>query len=156
MVTTGKGRHTLNDVLDRFGYTREGLADMPDGGGSSQPLTTPPRARSSSWNDLATHPLIGRWRIIDMNMWDRDYLDLVEPAFIAFTTSGSGEFAFGAVTASLDCWYSPHTIDFTWVGNDEGDEVSGAGSAELDDDGSLIGEIRFHYGDESTFKAHRW
>jgi hypothetical protein len=24
--------------------------------------------------------LIGRWRIVEADLWDRDYLDLVEPA----------------------------------------------------------------------------
>ena len=33
------------------------------------------------------------------------------------------------------------------------DEVSGSGWAELNDDGTLNGEISFHLGDESTFKA---
>jgi transposase-like protein len=32
----------------------------------------------------------------------------------------------------------------------------GDGDAELDEDGPLVGEIRFHGGDESAFKAHRW
>ena len=36
------------------------------------------------------------------------------------------------------------------------DPASGAGSAKLDQTGALTGEIRFHLGDESTFKAHRW
>lgn len=157
MAITGKGRYALNDVLERLNFAREDLANLPDSDGSGQPSTTPSTARESSqWNDLANHPLIGRWRIVEMDLWDRDYLDLVEPAYIAFDTRGSGDFAFGAVTASLDCWYSPHTIEFTWVGSDEMDEVSGSGSAELEGDGTLIGDIRFHSGDESEFKAHRW
>ena len=43
--------------------------------------------------------LIGRWRIIEADLWDGDYLDLVEPAFAAFS---DGEIAFGAMQASLD------------------------------------------------------
>ena len=27
--------------------------------------------------------LIGRWRIVKADIWDRDYLDLVEPAMMA-------------------------------------------------------------------------
>ena len=26
--------------------------------------------------------LIGTWRIIEADLWDRDYLDLVEPAYL--------------------------------------------------------------------------
>jgi len=36
------------------------------------------------------------------------------------------------------------------------DEASGDGFAELDAHGSLSGEIRFHNGDESGFKARPW
>ena len=36
------------------------------------------------------------------------------------------------------------------------DEVSGDGSAELDDDGSLEIEIRFHLGDEAILKSRKW
>ena len=39
--------------------------------------------------------LIGRWRIDEADIWDRDYLDLVEPAYMSFATNGTGEFAFG-------------------------------------------------------------
>jgi hypothetical protein len=40
--------------------------------------------------------------------------------------------------------------------HDEMDEASGDGWAELQADGSLTGEICFHNGDESTFKARPW
>jgi hypothetical protein len=30
MMTTGELRHTLDDVLERFGYSREELSRMPD------------------------------------------------------------------------------------------------------------------------------
>ena len=36
------------------------------------------------------------------------------------------------------------------------DEVCGDGDAELDESELLTGEIRFHGGDQSTFKARRW
>lgn len=100
--------------------------------------------------------LIGKWRITEADLWDRDYLDLVEPAHIMFEGCGHGEFAFGCVNGGLDCEYSRRIIFFTWQGFDEMDEVSGDGSAELDDDGSLEIEIRFHLGDEAVMKAQKW
>ncbi len=100
--------------------------------------------------------LFGKWRIVEANLWDRDYLDLVEPAHITFDGNGRGEFAFGAVNGGLDCEYSRRVIFFTWQGFDELDEVGGDGSAELNDDGSLDVEIRFHHGDEALMKARRW
>ncbi len=48
--------------------------------------------------------VIGRWRIVGSDTWDRDYLDLVEPAFI--DRRGRGELAFGVVNAALHLEYS--------------------------------------------------
>jgi hypothetical protein len=50
----------------------------------------------------ANCPLIGRWRIVEADLWDSDYLNLVEPAYITFGEGGTGEFAFGVVNATLD------------------------------------------------------
>ena len=57
--------------------------------------------------------------------------------------------------ASLDLEYSPSTVFFTWAGFDEMNEVSGSGSAELLDDGSLEIEFAYHLGDEAILKANR-
>jgi NAD-specific glutamate dehydrogenase len=37
----------------------------------------------------------GRWRISEMDVWDNDYLDLVEPAHIVFESENDGAFVFG-------------------------------------------------------------
>ena len=99
--------------------------------------------------------VIGKWRIIEADLWDRDYLDLVQPARMAFDGNGHGEFAFGCVNGGLEYEYSRRIIFFSWQGFDEMDEVRGDGSAELDDDGSLEIEFRFHLGDEAILKARR-
>jgi hypothetical protein len=104
---------------------------------------------------IRDHPLIGTWRIVEADLWDRDYLDLVEPASITIRADGHGEIAFGAMQASLDLEYSPSTVFFTWAGFDEMDEVSGSGSAELLDDGSIEIEFAYHLGDEAVLKARR-
>ena len=103
-----------------------------------------------------TCALIGTWRIVEADLWDREYLDLVEPACMAFEDQGHGTFACGAVQGSLDCEYSRRIIFFTWQGFDEMDEVRGDGSAELEDDGFLDIEPRFHSGDQATLKAQKW
>src|SRR3954463_11251148 len=102
------------------------------------------------------HPLLGKWRSVATALGGSDLPDLVEPAYIRFDAQGRGEFVFGAVQGSLHCRYGPAGVRFTWQGSDEMDPVSGAGDAELDEDGLLTGEIRFHDGDDSTFKARRW
>jgi hypothetical protein len=100
--------------------------------------------------------LKGKWRIVEMAMWDTAFLDMMEPAYILFEGKTGGEFAFGCVTGQLHCRQTANGVDFTWQGNDEMDEASGGGSAELQKDGSLTGEIRFHNGDDSTFIARPW
>ncbi len=99
--------------------------------------------------------LIGRWRIDEADIWDRDYLDLVEPAHMSFAADGRGEFAFGVVNATMDLEYGIRIVFFTWAGFDEGDEVHGSGSAELEDDGTIEIELNFHDGDDAILKAHR-
>ncbi len=50
----------------------------------------------------AKSALIGKWRIIEMGLWDNDYLDMVEPAYIQFKASQTYlKFAGHASGASL-------------------------------------------------------
>jgi hypothetical protein len=46
----------------------------------------------------------GRWRIVAMDLWDKDAIDLVEPGFITFNGE-EGEMRFIAVRAWLDVRY---------------------------------------------------
>ena len=101
------------------------------------------------------NPVVGRWRILEADLWDRDYLDLCGPATLVVKANGHGEIAFGAMQASLDIDYGPDEIGFTWAGFDETDEVSGVGSAELLDDGSLQIQFDYHLGDVAALKAVR-
>lgn len=103
-----------------------------------------------------THPLAGKWRIVEMELWDREFIDLLGPGHIAFDDEGGGAFRFGAVSGLLECSYAKASIHFTWEGNDEMDDASGDGYAELQDNGSLNGTIAFHQGDESDFIAEAW
>jgi len=99
--------------------------------------------------------LVGRWRIVEADLWDGDYLDLVEPAYITFDEKGRGEFAFGAANGTMELEYSRTIIFFEWMGFDEGDEICGTGSAELDDRGMLEIELAFDHGDDVILKARR-
>src|SRR5690606_23813916 len=102
-----------------------------------------------------TCPLIGQWRIIEADLWDRDFLDLVEPAMLVIQDDGQGTITFGAMQASLDLEYGRSIVFFTWAGSDEMDEVSGSGSAELLENGSLEIEFAYHLGDEAVLIAQR-
>lgn len=99
--------------------------------------------------------LIGRWWIVDADLWDRGHLDLVEPATITIGAYGHGEIAFGALEAGLDLGYSQSLVHFTWAGFDEIDEVSGNGHAELLDDGAIEVTFAYHNGDKAVLIAKR-
>lgn len=105
---------------------------------------------------IADNPLIGKWRIVEADLWDRDHLDLVEPAYIRFQSDGHGEIAMGALNAGLHCEYGARIIYFTWFGFEEMDEMTGTGSAELNDDGTVDIEFSYHFGDEAQLKARPW
>ena len=98
----------------------------------------------------------GKWRIVEMPDYEADYPDMMGPAYIFFDGKGGGEFAFGCVTGSLYGAANTKTVDFTWDGNDEMDDALGDGSAQLQPNGTLEGEIRFHRGDEIVFTARPW
>jgi hypothetical protein len=68
---------------------------------------------------------------------------------------GRGEFAFGVVNATVELEYAKRIVFFIWTGFDEGGEISGSGSAELDDNGTIEIEISFHKGDDAILKARR-
>jgi hypothetical protein len=113
----------------------------------------PPLDREDTMN------LDGRWRIIEMDLWDREAIELVGPGYLEFRQDGMGRFGFIAVEGWMDCrpvkTDSGPGVEFTWDGTDESDRVSGRGTATLQDDGSLRGHIYFHLGDDSGFRAER-
>jgi hypothetical protein len=99
---------------------------------------------------------VGTWRITEMELWDQDFIDLVSPGQIVVYEDGWGSFSFGAVELDIDCptrkTGNRDRLAFTFQGFDEGDEVSGKGWMRLDGN-EIKGEIRFHLGDKSWFKA---
>ncbi len=46
---------------------------------------------------------LGKWKIVEMEQWDQDYVDLVEPGYIRFDKNDLGELPFGTVHGYLDC-----------------------------------------------------
>jgi hypothetical protein len=99
--------------------------------------------------------LIGRWRIVEADLWDRAYLDLAGPAYLRIGDDGWAEFAFGAANASGELAYGRTIVFFRWTGCDEGGEISGEGSAELQDDGTVEIELSFDHGDTAILTARR-
>ncbi len=98
----------------------------------------------------------GEWRIIEMEVWDKDFLDLMGPARIAIDAKGQGEFSFGCVNGDFSARMAGTSLISRWTGNDEMDEASGEISIDLEPDGSLTGEISLDNGDETEFRAVPW
>jgi hypothetical protein len=98
--------------------------------------------------------LIGRWRIVEADLWDPQHLDLCGPATLTITAQG-GEIAFGALQAGLEVEYARDSIGFRWAGSDEGDQVEGEGTAELLEDGTIEIEFAYDNGDEAVLKGKR-
>lgn len=46
--------------------------------------------------------LKGRWRIVEMGLWDEDAIDLLGPAFIEIAPNGQGSFRFIVVEGWMD------------------------------------------------------
>ncbi|MEE8430826.1 MAG: hypothetical protein V3S16_06230 [Candidatus Desulfatibia sp.] len=72
---------------------------------------------------------IEKWRIVEMEHWDKDYIDLVVPGYIRFDKDGLGEFQFGVVYGSMDYRIENYSkferIEFSWEGQDETNSVCG-------------------------------
>ena len=102
------------------------------------------------------NPFVGRWRITEMELWDQDALDLVVPAFVEFDRDGMGHFQFIAVQGWLDCRVGQRdgmpSVEFSWEGEDDGDDGCGRGWGILRDR-RLEGRWFFHRGDDSSFLA---
>ena len=102
------------------------------------------------------NPFTGMWRIVEMEQWDRDYIDLEGPGFIKFAKGGNGHFRFGVVQGDLDFRIESYAettrIEFSWEGSNDADPACGRGWAVLKN-GTLRGQLFFHRGEESSFRA---
>ena len=99
--------------------------------------------------------MLGRWRIVEIEGCDTDYIDMLGPGHIQFDPDG-GQIEFGTVQVALEWWCGQAGAHFNFHGSDEGTEISGNGNAEIEDDGTLQGKIRFHGTDDMPFTARRW
>ncbi len=92
----------------------------------------------------------GRWHVIETPGYDM----AVAGAYILFDAVG-GEFAVDCLTGSIHGSCDREAVQFSWEGNDEMEPAGGDGWEELQDDGSLEGEICLVNGDDIPFIARR-
>lgn len=106
---------------------------------------------------MVINKIHSKWRIVEMEQWDSEYIDEEEPGYIEFDQGqNTGALHFGLLFAELD--YRVHIsndaqiIEFTFAGYSEDDYLSGRGKSEVRDN-IFIGNIYFHFGDESSFRC---
>jgi hypothetical protein len=101
-------------------------------------------------------PFVGAWRIVEMEQWDQDYVDMEVPGFLRIQTDGTGEFQFGLVSGEIDGRVEQAVgatrFAFSWEGQEELDPASGRGWAVIEE-GQLRGRIYMHLSDDSAFRA---
>ena len=102
------------------------------------------------------NPYYGKWRIIEMELWDQDFVDLETEGHFTFDDDEMGFFQFGAVQGQMDYrieeFGESEKLVFSWAGIDDTDTVSGRGWVRIKGN-ELNGKIYFHLGDSSKFKA---
>lgn len=102
---------------------------------------------------------IGKWKITEMEQWDQEYIDLVEPGYFLFDKEGMGEFVFGTVSGFMDCRFSSDKnikrVEYSWEGTSETDPACGRGWFELVEKDQLYGKLFIHNGDDSWVKAKK-
>jgi hypothetical protein len=102
---------------------------------------------------------VGRWRIVEMDVWDNDVLDEFEEAHITFKGGRDGEIAFAALSGSLDVRYGARDgsagAGVLLGGFDDNEPACGRGWVMLGTAGRLAGHLYIHKGDDSGFVCQR-
>lgn len=106
---------------------------------------------------MSLKPLyVGKWRIDEMEQWDKEFIDLVVPGLITIKKDATGTFQFCAVQGEMDFriqnFNGIERLLFSWQGNDDCDEAAGMGWLEVDGK-RMNGWLQFHMGDDSSFTA---
>jgi hypothetical protein len=110
--------------------------------------------------------LSGKWAVVELPTMADDYPGLSPDPHVLITHDEydrfSATFQFGAQQGEIDgrvdeLWPKAAAIFFTFLGSDEGDEISGAAAdvafnAEND---TITGTMRYHLGDELPFVWRR-
>ena len=116
------------------------------------------RVGGASATTMKANLFLGSWRIVEMELWDSDYLDLVVPAHITLAEERMGTFQFGTVRGWIHYQVGERdarpAVEFSWEGENDTDSACGRGWAILEGD-RLEGRLFIHRGDDSAFTATR-
>ena len=100
----------------------------------------------------------GMWDVIASPDFDDDYLRMEVDPYISLQQEGkqvTGEYHIGLQQGTIDGRLrGDSSVVFTFEGNDEMDEVNGAGTITLNGD-RLTFTLLYHQGDNFTFECER-
>lgn len=100
----------------------------------------------------------GVWDVVASPDFDDDYLRMEVEPYIDLEQEGnriSGEYQVGLQQGTIDGRLRDDThVFFSFEGNDEMDEVNGAGTITLNGD-RLEFTLMYHQGDDYTFECER-
>ena len=98
--------------------------------------------------------LHGNWQIARRTSGTGPVSTSLRPLSSPQMSASIGEMVYGGLHVRLECAYTQSRFDFARDGFDEAEEVSAEECAELQADGSIVGEISYNDGDDTSFKAH--
>lgn len=103
------------------------------------------------------HDFVGRWRIVEMETWTKEFVDLVEPGFFEFDAGGLGAFVFGTIRGDMDVHVSLRypELAFSWLGDSEGTQLVGRGHFEFPTPDEGQGTLYIHTGGRSGVSIRR-
>jgi hypothetical protein len=134
-------RARLDALFDRFS------AYVADGVGPRRPVEGSSDCGARGW-----------WRVEEMEVWGRDFLDIEVEAFIDLGGDQVGRFQFGLVQGDVHYIEGLRdgrpAVEWSWSGVDEMDAASGRGWAVIEGE-HMMGRIFIHRGDHSAFRARR-
>lgn len=100
--------------------------------------------------------LAGRWALTQIEGWPQE---APRPALLRLDPEGSGALSLGSLRADID--YRPvgrqrrAGLEFSWLGDDGGQQLLGRGWAVLEGANQLQGRLFVHRGLEVAFTATR-
>jgi len=101
---------------------------------------------------------MGKWRILEMVQWDKDFIDLVMPGRITIRKDRLSGFQFSAARGDIG-YRTERTgdlelLEFSWERPNESDHAWGRDWALMANNG-LCGMLCFHFGNRSSFRTTR-
>jgi len=93
--------------------------------------------------------IYSRWQIESMGIWEKEFIDLIEPGYILLDSNGTGSMVWGAINSTIHGGFCPekNKYEFRWQGFDEGDPVTGIVRLHFISRNKAVGNLSIENGD---------